>query len=596
MVGVATWWIVAIPVNSSEPSAPTIRVAAISFVPQPLDLEGTARQLEAAFRKAAEGGARIAVAPEGVLEGYIINHILRGEIAAEKLREVAIPVDHALIQRFQSLARELRLCLVFGFAERIGTDVYNTAIFIDDQGNVCGKYHKMQLDEGYHPDWWFNRLGTTSRAFDTPFGRCGILICNDRWNPLLARIPMLDGAQFLVIPSYGSTSKEQDEEVLARSRETGLPVIEANVGVTLIASGGTVQAIERESATITFADIEIPDSVAPRESERNQAEQEFLRWRAAEMPLRYARRMEQIGKSRTGNGAPSQPRVIDVWPGTPPDEPGTIGAEYVRMSPELTPREVEVTQSTRMITNVTKPTLTIYRPPPTIDAGTSMLICPGGGYWNLYWELEGEEVAAWLISRGITGIIVKYRVPRRPDEVESEPARRPLQDAQRAIRLVRSHARDWGLHPERIGIIGFSAGGHLAISAATEFDRRAYKAIDGVDGVSCRPDFAVAAYSGYLKAKDETKLAPGLRVPPRTPPIFLVHGGSDPISPPAHSVVMYLALQQAGVPTELHIYASTTHDFGIRVSGRPYGRWTDACERWLSDQKLLMSKTAQTDK
>ena len=239
-----------------------------------------------------------------------------------------------------------------------------------------------------------------------------------------------------------------------------------------------------------------------------------------------------------------EPRVVEIWPNAAPDEPGTIGAEYVRKSPELTRDQVEVTTSTRLITNVTNPTLTIFRPKPEADSGTSLLICPGGGYRNLYWELEGEEVAKWLTSRGITGIILKYRVPRRPDEVKDEPARRPLQDAQRAVSLVRSRAKEWGLHPDRIGMIGFSAGGHLVLATATSFEQRTYTAIDDIDQVSCRPDFVVAAYSGYLKAKDKNELAAGLRIPDKTPPVFLVHGSNDPISPPEHSVVMYLALRR----------------------------------------------------
>jgi acetyl esterase/lipase len=281
------------------------------------------------------------------------------------------------------------------------------------------------------------------------------------------------------------------------------------------------------------------------------------------------------------------PLIIEIWPGTVPNEAGDIGAEKIRMSPKLDREKVEVTESTRMLTNVTKPTIAMYRPTKEKDTGTAMLICPGGGYWNLYWELEGEEVAAWLNSRGITGIILKYRVPRRPDEPKSEPARRPLQDAQRAVSLVRSKSKEWGIHPERIGIVGFSAGGHLAISTATSFDRRAYEPIDDVDKVSCRPDFAVAVYSGFLKAKEKDELASGLRVPAGTPPIFLAHGGEDIISSPEHSVFMYLALKRAGVPAELHIYASTTHDFGVRTREHPYSTWTESCANWLRDQGLL---------
>src|SRR4029077_147014 len=131
---------------------------------------------------------------------------------------------------------------------------------------------------------------------------------------------------------------------------------------------------------------------------------------------------------------------IALWPGKVPDETGAIGAEKVVMSPKLDRKQVEVTESTRMLTNVTKPAIAIYRPAKEKDTGAAVLICPGGGYWNLYWELEGEEVATWLNSLGVTGIILKYRVPRRPDEIKGQPARRPLQDAQRAVSLVRSRA------------------------------------------------------------------------------------------------------------------------------------------------------------
>src|SRR6266436_1689663 len=179
--------------------------------------------------------------------------------------------------------------------------------------------------------------------------------------------------------------------------------------------------------------------------------------------------------------AAEKPLVLDLWPGKPPDETGKIGAEYVRMSPKLDRKHVEVTEPTRMITNVTKPTITIYRPAKDKDTGAAILICPGGGYWNLYWELEGEEVAAWVNSLGVTGIILKYRVPRRPGEPEREPAKRPLQDAQRAVSLVRANAKDWGIDPKRIGMVGFSAGGHLALATATSFEKRTYEPTDDID-------------------------------------------------------------------------------------------------------------------
>jgi acetyl esterase/lipase len=286
-------------------------------------------------------------------------------------------------------------------------------------------------------------------------------------------------------------------------------------------------------------------------------------------------------------GAGDKPLVVELWPGKAPEEPGGIGAEKFLMSPKLDRKQVEVTEPTRLVTNVTKPTLTIYRPAKDKDTGTAVVICPGGGYWNLYWQLEGEEVAAWLNSLGVTGVILKYRVPRRPDEPKGEPARRPLQDAQRAVSLLRSKAKEWGIAPDRIGMVGFSAGGHLALATATSFEKRTYKPIDAIDEVSCRPDFVIAVYSGYLKARDKDELAPGLRVPKGTPPVFLAHGGDDLISDPAHSVVMYLALKRAGVPAELHIYAKAAHDFGVRPSDRPCSTWTQSCADWLLQQGFL---------
>ena len=285
------------------------------------------------------------------------------------------------------------------------------------------------------------------------------------------------------------------------------------------------------------------------------------------------------------------PVVVELWPEKIPDASGDRGPERLRMSPKLDRMQVEVTEPTRMITDVAKPTITSYRPASDIDTGTAMLICPGGGYWDLYWELEGEEVAGWLNSIGVTGIILKYRVPRHADEPKGEPARRPLQDAQRAVSLVRSKAAQWGIHPDRIGMVGFSAGGHLAIATATSFDKRTYEPLDDVDKISCRPNFAVSAYAGYLKVRDKPELAPSLRVPAGTPPVFLVHGGDDIISSPENSVLMYLALERAGVPAELHIYAGTAHDFGIRTNDRPYAAWTASCAAWLRAGGFLQSKS-----
>lgn len=290
-------------------------------------------------------------------------------------------------------------------------------------------------------------------------------------------------------------------------------------------------------------------------------------------------------------GGPSdvgdEPRVVELWPGAPPDEVGNIGPERHRMSPALDRSKVEVTQPTRLITGVRTPTLTIHRPAPERDTGTAVLICPGGGYWDLYWQLEGEEVAAWLNSIGVTGVILKYRVPRRPGEIEREPARRPLQDAQRAIRLLRSRSPGWGWNLRRLGVVGFSAGGHLAFSVATRFDEPSYPPLDEVDTASPRPDFAIPVYSGYLKVRDRSELSPDLRVSSRTPPCFLVHGEADIISPSEGTLLAFQALQAAGVPSELHLYAGATHDFGVRADAGPAATWTRRCEEWMRSQGWL---------
>lgn len=273
-----------------------LEVAAVSFEPVKFDLEGNANRLEKAFRMAADHGARIAVAPEGALDGYVVNEIIAGKADAERMREVAVELDSPVIKRFQKLAKELRMALVFGLAEKMGDDVFNCAVFIDHTGKICGKQHKMQFAEGYDSGWWFNRLGKQSRAFDTPYGRCGILICNDRWNPALAKIPALDGAQFLVIPSFGSTSRKQDEAVLSRGRETGLPVIEANVGVTLIVNEGKIAAVDREREGLAVSEITIPSERAPNAIARDQVEADFVRWREGEMKQRLKKTLKKIAK------------------------------------------------------------------------------------------------------------------------------------------------------------------------------------------------------------------------------------------------------------------------------------------------------------
>jgi acetyl esterase/lipase len=277
----------------------------------------------------------------------------------------------------------------------------------------------------------------------------------------------------------------------------------------------------------------------------------------------------------------TDPRVVELWPGPVPGDAGIDGQEKSRI------HDSELVQNTRLITNVTRPSLTVYSPPAGKNTGTAMLICPGGGYHDLFWELEGEEVVAWLNSHGVAGIILKYRVPRRPGDVKGVPPSGPLLDAQRAVSLVRSHAAEWGIDPNRTGMVGFSAGGHLALATATRFHQRSYPPSDAIDAVSCRPDFAVLCYSGYLKVDDRDEVAAGIRIPADTPPVFLAHASDDSISDVAHSVIMYLALHRAGVPTELHVYVTGEHDFGVRHNDKLPSSWPQLCLDWLRSRDLL---------
>ena len=236
----------------------SVKVAAISLKPAKWDKAANADKMEAFFVQAAKTKPQVILTTEGALEGYVVMDVIYHPEKAEAMLEIAEPIDGPHIRRFQQLAKSLKTCLCFGFAERLGDDVYNCGVFIDDNGEICGKYHKTQLAEGAHPSWNFNRIGDTLRAFDTPVGRAGIVICNDRWNPLITRTLVLDGASLILIPSYGSRRKAQNETVLARARENGVPIVEANVGMNLIISKGEAIAYKWGNDQITTAVIDIP--------------------------------------------------------------------------------------------------------------------------------------------------------------------------------------------------------------------------------------------------------------------------------------------------------------------------------------------------
>jgi acetyl esterase/lipase len=284
-------------------------------------------------------------------------------------------------------------------------------------------------------------------------------------------------------------------------------------------------------------------------------------------------------------GPAAEPQIVDLWPGKPPDDVGVPGGERF-FELQVKGKTYEVGgRPTKWLTNVTAPTLTIYPSPKEKNTGLSMIICPGGGYHNLGWDVEGEEIAAWLNGVGITGILLKYRCPRRPGDVKGVPPLGPLKDAQRAVSLVRNRAAEWGLDPKKIGMVGFSAGGHLVGATATNFEARAYEAVNDVDKISCRPDFGIMLYSGYFQLNGG--LSPTIKTPAGIPPLFIAHATDDPISDADHSVTMYLAMKKAGAPVELHVYATGGHGWGVRKLGQPCETWTDRCLEWLRKSGLL---------
>lgn len=237
--------------------------------------------------------------------------------------------------------------------------------------------------------------------------------------------------------------------------------------------------------------------------------------------------------------------------------------------------------------NVSVPTLTVYAPSDHAS-GAAIIVFPGGGYQILAIDLEGTEVCDWLIAKGITCILSKYRVPNNGptwDERSGYDLRthssKALEDAQRTISLVRYHAAEWHIDPHRIGVLGFSAGGHLVAATSTRFNHRVYGAVDAADSVSCRPDFAVALYPGHLFDYRHSRLFADIHVRRDTPPTFIVQAENDNVDGPSNSLAYYEAFKDAGVPAELHLFADGRHAFGLRPTQFPITRWPRLAETWL---------------
>lgn len=278
----------------------------------------------------------------------------------------------------------------------------------------------------------------------------------------------------------------------------------------------------------------------------------------------------------------STPKEIDLWPGVAPGETG-------EMKPEVdTTKDTDNKVAGRRlmrIGNVSKPTMTIMKPSPEKDTGASVIIFPGGGYTILAWDLEGTEVAEWLNKNGVTGIVVKYRVPKRANLENYVP---PLQDAQRAVGLVRANAKEWGLDPERVGILGFSAGGHLSAALLAHTETRTYPRVDAADDLSCAPNFACLIYPAYLTLKEKNDaINPSVTISPKHPKTFMVIAENDPVRP-ENALYYYAELMKNKVPAELHIYPTGGHGYGLRPDEKEIvTTWPDRAMDWMRSNGWL---------
>jgi acetyl esterase/lipase len=276
-----------------------------------------------------------------------------------------------------------------------------------------------------------------------------------------------------------------------------------------------------------------------------------------------------------GAAAVEPSEVIKLWPGDPPGAKREIGAEQ-----DLTKPEDRLIAGKPIIKlgNVTTPELHVFLPPEDKRNGTSVVILPGGGYHILAWDLEGTEVAEWLNSIGVAAMVLKYRVPRRAEN----PAEMAVQDAQRALSLVRSKAKDWGLASDRVGVLGFSAGGNAASLVAVNNAERIYDAVDAVDEIAFRPDFGVIIYGAWMADDKTGELKPEFKVTKETPPIFFAHAADDHVKCEG-SIAMFLALKNLGIPSELHIYDAGGHGYGLRHDEQfPVTTWPARCAEWFA--------------
>ncbi|WP_050029647.1 alpha/beta hydrolase [Verrucomicrobium sp. BvORR034] len=261
--------------------------------------------------------------------------------------------------------------------------------------------------------------------------------------------------------------------------------------------------------------------------------------------------------------------TLKLWPqGAPEKEGFKMDAEK-----EIPPKNES---DVKRVTNVTEPTITVYSPEK--PNGTAVIVCPGGGYGILAIEHEGSQVCEWLNTMGVTGVLLKYRVPKRS---ETDPSKEPIQDAQRAMGLVKKHAAEWGIKPDKIGILGFSAGGHLCVMSTLHPNERTYTQDPALDVADATPAFSIPVYPAYLTEKgNDFQLKPEIKVGPQAPPICLVHAHDDRITP-AGSALVYLEYKKANLSAELHIFSKGGHGYGMKKSGNPVNDWPQRVGEWL---------------
>jgi len=294
-------------------------------------------------------------------------------------------------------------------------------------------------------------------------------------------------------------------------------------------------------------------------------------------PVRFAC-MLAVG---TLSGLCAQPPEMKLWPGTPPGNSGTYGAEN-----DTTTDKDNLIAGRRVIRtgNVSEPTIAVYSPPAGKNTGAAVVVCPGGGYYILAMDLEGTEVCGWLNSIGVTGILLKYRVPTATGPKSDTFA--PLQDVERAFGVVRSHAKEWGIDPSRVGVLGFSAGGHLSAMLCAHASARGYPRVDASDDLSCRPDFQVLVYPGGLVDHDGA-VGAEVAVTASTPPTFLVFALDDPVVSSNHAFAYAAALKAAKVPLEFHAYPTGGHGYGLRPTRDLVTTWPQRAADWMRSLGVL---------